>query len=74
MTSNVNAGWKNSLDTSKRGASDCLNRRWIAMTKDKIYSFKEEQDYRNPTEVIEVKDIKAIKTNEAFGKTGLVTK
>ena len=39
--------------------------RWVVLTTSYIYTFEKERDYRNPTEEIEVKNIKTVKTDES---------
>ena len=43
--------------------------RWVVLTELNLYTFENKGVYRNPTEVIEVKTIKTVKTDET--KTGL---
>ena len=42
--------------------------RWVVLTTSHIYTFENQRSYRNPTEEIEVKNIKTVKTDET--KTG----
>jgi hypothetical protein len=42
--------------------------RWVVLTTSYIYTFENQGIYRNPTEEIEVKKIKTVKTDES--KTG----
>ena len=42
--------------------------RWVVLTEANIYTFENKGVYRNPTEVIDVKTIKTVKTDES--KTG----
>ena len=42
--------------------------RWVVLTESNIYTFENKGVYRNPTEVIDVKTIKTVKTDES--KTG----
>ena len=42
--------------------------RWIVLTELNLYTFENSSSYRNPTEVIDVKKIKTVKTDET--KTG----
>ncbi len=37
------------------------NRRWIVLTSQNIYTFKEEKKYTDPTETIALKDCSSIK-------------
>ena len=38
--------------------------RWVVLTTSYIYTFENEGIYKNPTEEIEVKNIKTVKTDE----------
>ena len=38
--------------------------RWVVLTELNIYTFENKGVYRNPTEVIDVKTIKTVKTDE----------
>ena len=38
--------------------------RWVVLTESNIYTFENKGVYRNPTEVIDVKAIKTVKTDE----------
>ena len=38
--------------------------RWVVLTESNIYTFENKGVYRNPTEVIDVKTIKTVKTDE----------
>ena len=38
--------------------------RWVVLTTSFVYTFENEKDYRNPTETIDVKKIKTVKTEE----------
>ena len=38
--------------------------RWVVLTEANIYTFENKGVYRNPTEVIDVKTIKTVKTDE----------
>ena len=38
--------------------------RWVVLTTSYIYTFENQASYRNPTEEIEVKKIKTVKTDE----------
>ena len=38
--------------------------RWVVLTTSCLYTFENERIYRNPTETIEVKNIKTVKTDE----------
>ena len=42
--------------------------RWVVLTELNLYTFENSSSYRNPTEVIDVKKIKTVKTDET--KTG----
>ena len=42
--------------------------RWVVLTETKLYTFENQGVYRNPTEAIDVKTIKTVKTDES--KTG----
>ena len=42
--------------------------RWVVLTENKLYTFENQGVYRNPTEAIDVKTIKTVKTDES--KTG----
>jgi len=42
--------------------------RWVVLTELNLYTFENSGSYRNPTEVIDVKKIKTVKTDET--KTG----
>ena len=42
--------------------------RWVVLTELNLYTFENKGVYRNPTEVIDVKTIKTVKTDET--KTG----
>ena len=42
--------------------------RWVVLTDLYLYTFENSSSYRNPTEVIDVKNIKTVKTDET--KTG----
>ena len=42
--------------------------RWVVLTEAKLYTFENQGVYRNPTEAIDVKTIKTVKTDES--KTG----
>ena len=42
--------------------------RWVVLTSSFIYTFENEKIYRNPTESIDVKKIKTVKTDE--GRNG----
>ena len=42
--------------------------RWVVLTSSFIYTFENEKVYRNPTESIDVKKIKTVKTDE--GRNG----
>ena len=39
--------------------------RWVVLTTSFVYTFENEKNYRNPTETIDVKKIKTVKTDEA---------
>ena len=39
--------------------------RWVVLTTSYIYTFENERIYKNPTEEIEVKNIKTVKTDES---------
>ena len=39
--------------------------RWVVLTTSYIYTFENQGNYRNPTEEIEVKKIKTVKTDES---------
>ena len=39
--------------------------RWVVLTTSYIYTFENKEIYRNPTEEIEVKKIKTVKTDES---------
>ena len=39
--------------------------RWVVLTTSYIYTFENQGIYRNPTEVIDVKKIKTVKTDES---------
>ena len=41
--------------------------RWVVLTTSYIYTFENQGIYRNPTEEIEVKKIKTVKTDETKG-------
>ena len=38
--------------------------RWVVLTELNLYTFENSSSYRNPTEVIDVKKIKTVKTDE----------
>ena len=38
--------------------------RWVVLTETKLYTFENQGVYRNPTEAIDVKTIKTVKTDE----------
>jgi hypothetical protein len=38
--------------------------RWVVLTELNLYTFENSGSYRNPTEVIDVKKIKTVKTDE----------
>ncbi len=38
--------------------------RWVVLTEANIYTFEKQGVYRNPTEIIDVKKIKTVKTDE----------
>ena len=38
--------------------------RWVVLTTSYVYTFENKDIYRNPTETIEVKKIKTVKTDE----------
>ena len=38
--------------------------RWVVLTSSYIYTFENKDIYRNPTETIDVKKIKTVKTDE----------
>ena len=42
--------------------------RWVVLTETKLYTFEGQGVYRNPTEAIDVKSIKTVKTDDS--KTG----
>ena len=39
--------------------------RWVVLTTSFVYTFENEKNYKNPTETIDVKKIKTVKTDEA---------
>ena len=39
--------------------------RWVVLTETKLYTFENQGVYRNPTEAIDVKTIKTVKTDES---------
>ena len=39
--------------------------RWVVLTTSFVYTFEKERNYVNPTETIDVKKIKTVKTDEA---------
>ena len=39
--------------------------RWVVLTTSFVYTFENEKCYKNPTETIDVKKIKTVKTDEA---------
>ena len=39
--------------------------RWVVLTENKLYTFENQGVYRNPTEAIDVKTIKTVKTDES---------
>ena len=39
--------------------------RWVVLTETKLYTFESQGVYRNPTEAIDVKTIKTVKTDES---------
>ena len=39
-------------------------KRWFVLTNNTLYSFKDTKQYRNPTEVINLKNITTIKTTD----------
>ena len=38
--------------------------RWVVLTTSQIYTFENQYSYKNPTETIDVKKIKTVKTDE----------
>ena len=38
--------------------------RWVVLTKTYIYTFKNPSIYQNPKEIIDVQNIKSVKTND----------
>ena len=47
--------------------------RWVVLTTSFIYTFEQQGIYRNPTETIDIKKIKTIKTDEANKETNFVS-
>jgi hypothetical protein len=47
-----------------REYSFLIIRRWCVVTVDFLYTFKEEKQYKNPTEQLEIKKFKTIKSDE----------
>ena len=39
--------------------------RWVVLTETKLYTFENQGVYRNPTEAIDLKTIKTVKTDES---------
>ena len=47
--------------------------RWVVLTTSFIYTFEQQGIYRNPTETIDIKKIKTIKSDEANKETNFVS-
>jgi hypothetical protein len=64
--SNGRAFSKNSRDSSRAGDStlEAMPRRWVVLTSNFIFTFKERREYHNPTEIISLKEIISIKAAE----------
>ena len=42
--------------------------RWVVLTKSHLYTFENRNIYKNPTETIEVKNIRSVKTDQTKGQ------
>ena len=47
--------------------------RWVVLTTSFVYTFEQQGIYRNPTETIDIKKIKTVKTDEANKETNFVS-
>ena len=48
--------------------------RWVVLTEANLYTFETQGVYRNPTEVIDIKTIKTVKTDETKSGFNFVSK
>ena len=60
LKNTVKEGW---LEKESRHIKS-WRKRWFVLTNNTLYSFKDTKQYRNPTEVINLKNITTIKTTD----------